>query len=364
MTAQAEYVAATSPAGRAALDEVMAHSYRGDVADVPPEWSLVRLVDGVPMAYILIDPSRRLDMPCGSLRYGFICDVATREDRRGEGHFRAIMEEAFARLRRAGVAVAITHGRYQLYRRFGFAVFTHHAGIFLTPEQVDRHLGRAGPAGAEDLLVVMEHRGLHEDLLLVTEVKAGTLAECRSALQAAAELARRQGKGRILFEHPACPSYGSRYPVYASPETCFSALARACGAEVCLQGAEPEAGSVPDADWIKVLDAAGLVQEAVACRERPAALPRAAVTLATEAGAVTIAGAGSQVRVSSEGWAGAEVVSWPAGALAQLVTGYCSAEVLSVVHGTPLAEATLSLLQAVFAPCWRFSRNESWTFAS
>jgi predicted N-acetyltransferase YhbS len=359
------YLTAETAAGRAALEEVMAHSYRGEVEDVPAEWSLVRLAGGVPVAYILVDPERQLDMPRGSLGYAFINDVATREDRRGEGHFRAIMEEAFDRLREAGVALAVTHGRYPLYRRLGFEVFTHHAGIFVTPEQVERRLGLTSGGGAEEMLVVNDHRALQEDLLLVVEVRAGTLPECRSALQAAAALARQRGKARLLFEHPPCPSYGSRYPIYPSPETPFTALARACGAEVCLQGADPEGGSIPDADWIKVLDAAAFLGQVLPCLGGPAqALPEAVVALETGAGAVTLVSSCAGVSVETGMRAGAEVVPWPAGALAQLATGYQSAGVLSTVHSTPLSSSALALLQALFPPCWRFSRNESWTFRS
>ena len=77
---------------------------------------------------------------------------------------------------------------------------------------------------------------------------------------------RQPGSGEfpgILIEHPSAPSYGSTYPFYASPETPLTELARACGGRVIVQGANPEEGSVPDADWIKILDAAGFVRKAM-----------------------------------------------------------------------------------------------------
>jgi hypothetical protein len=49
--------------------------------------------------------------------------------------------------------------------------------------------------------------------------------------------------------------------------------------------------------------------------------------------------------------------------LAQLVTGYRSAETLALIHGLELPPEAQALLSALFPPCWRFSRNESWTFA-
>jgi hypothetical protein len=79
-----------------------------------------------------------------------------------------------------------------------------------------------------------------------------------------ARIAREHGKRRIVFMHPAAPSYGSRYPIYVSLHTRFTALAQACGAQICVQPANPEVGSVPDADWIKVLDTARLVSQTTA----------------------------------------------------------------------------------------------------
>jgi hypothetical protein len=111
----------------------------------------------------------------------------------GEGHFRRIVEHTFASLRAFGIPLVITHGRYQLYRRFGFEVFTHHCGIFTTPEQIERELGGQAPEGAEQLLVVDEGKYTQDNLFLVTDVRATTFAESSSALQAAAALARRRG---------------------------------------------------------------------------------------------------------------------------------------------------------------------------
>jgi len=350
VTQQIKVLAAETEAGRRALAEVMQRSYSGRLEGIPPPWARVRLADGVPVAFILVDPDRRMEFPTGDLRYAFITDVATREDRRGEGHFRGIMEDTFAALRAAGIALVITHGCYPLYRRSGFTVFTHHCGIFIAPTQIERHLGAvaAAPEG-EGRLVVEEQQGFQEDLLLVADVRASSLSECRAALQAAAAAARKRGKSRILFEHPAAPSYGSRYPIYPSPETPFTALARACGAQVCLQGADPESGTIPDADWIKVLDAAALVQEALACSP----LPERPLTLESTGERVT-ALAGVRPAV--------ERARWPAAALAQLVTGYRSAERLAVLHGISLSPEALALLGALFPPGWRFSRNESWTY--
>jgi len=357
-----QILTAATPAGRQAIETVMAASYRGDIDDVPPEWALARVVDGVSVTYILVDPHRKMAFPGGDLRYAFICDVATREDRRREGHFRALMEETFARLREAGIPLVLTHGRYPLYRRFGFDVFTHHSGIVITAEQIARTLGVEASQEAEALLTIQGGRGILEDWLLVTAVRAETLSECRDALLAAAAIARGRGKGLILFEHPAAPSYGSAYPLYPTLETSLNVLARACGAQNIVQGADPESGAIPDADWIKVLDAAGFVRAAVACLDLALPLPKTTVGFETDAGSVTLESTGTTVRVVDTLAPDIPVIRWPPAALAQLVTGYRSAEMLAVIHSTAIPARALALLQTLFPPGWRLSRNESWTY--
>jgi len=360
-----EYLTAETERGRLAIKEVMGRSYTADAAEVPAQWARARVVDGVPVSFVLVDPDRCMQFPEGDVRYAFVCDVATRRERRWEGHFRAIMEHTFSALRATGVSLVLTHGRYPLYRRFGFEVFTHHCGVLVTPNQIERRLGTQVSVEARQLLVVEESEYLHDDLLMITGVKASTVPECAVALRAAAGIARERGKARILLEHPAAPSYGSRYPIHPSPETLLTAVARACGAEVRIQGADPESGSVPDADWIKVLDAAMLLGAVLDCvKESRLSLPKGAVCFDTDAGAVTIDSLGDTVTASGEPVPGTAVVRWPSSALAQLVTGYQPVEVLCTIHKTSLPAEAMSLLQALFPRRWRFSRNESWTFRS
>jgi predicted N-acetyltransferase YhbS len=353
---------AATPAGREAIEAVMAASYRADIDEVPPEWALARVVDGIPVAFILVDPRRQMAFPGGDLRYAFICDVATREDRRREGHFRALMEETFTRLREVGIPLILTHGRYPLYRRFGFDVFTHHSGIFITPEQIARTLGSEESQEADERLVIQGGRAFLGDRLLVTNIHAGTLSECRSALLAAATIARRQEKSLILFEHPPAPSYGSTYPLYPTLETPLTSLARSCGAQVIVQGADPESGTIPDADWIKVLDAAEFLRAAVACLEVALPLPEAIVGFETDAGNLTLESTGTAVRVADALAPDIPVIRWPSAALAQLVTGYRETAALALIHNTHLSADVVALLNALFPPGWRLSRNESWTY--
>lgn len=363
-----QILTAETAAGRDAILAVMEHSYQTDVDSFPPEWAMARVVDGVPVAFILVEPDRIMQFPKGNLHYAFICDVATREDRRGEGHFRALMEFTFGRLRAAGIPLVLTHGRCQLYRRFDFAVFTHHCGLMITPEQVFRHLG-AGEAEEAAGYLEIETRGVVGDLLLVTGVKVGPdsaesvgdAADAILALQSAAALAHEHDKSRILFEYPPAPSYGSRYPIYPTLENPLSALACTCGGQVCIQGADPESGHIPDADWIKILDLATFLQKVILCLEIPLDLSLCA-TFETDAGEATLICAPGTLAVVPGPIAGAVQVRWPSSALAQLATGYQSAAALDARYASHLDPDALNALHGLFPPTWRLSRNESWVY--
>jgi hypothetical protein len=305
-----------------------------------------------------------MEFPRADLRYAFIMNVATHASRRGEGHFRGIMEHLLSALLAEGITLVLTHGSCSLYRRFGFDVFTHHCGIVATPEGIERQLGQQASHEGRALLEIYEHQALQPDLLLVSDVQATTLSHCREALLASAAEARRRGKARILFEHPAAPSYGSRYPRYMSLETPFTALARSCGAEVRIQGADPESGFIPDADWMKVLNARAFVAGALTCIRPQPPFPRATVAFKTDGGVVTIESRSGRLIVTDQQVPGAELVQWPASRLGQLVTGYQRADALATLQGTPLGLDSLALLSLLFPPCWRLSRNESWIFAT
>ncbi len=365
MVDSAEVITAETARGRDAILDVMAHAYTADIESVPPRWARARVVDGVPVSYILVDPDRRMAFPAGEVPFAFICDVATREERRGEGHFRALMGHTLGALRAEGLPLALTHGRYPLYRRFGFDVFTHHSGIWATPELLERTVGTTDDIYACSLLEVDESPHVREDLLTITEVRARTPVECRAALQAAAALARARAKARILFEHPAAPSYGSLYPIYDTLETPFNKFARACGARVCVQAADPEGSDVPHADWIRVLDAEALVRAALRASAKPDRLAGGAdgsVALLTDAGAVTLTARGGRVTVTPGHGEGVPALRWPSSALAQLVTGFRGAQILAVLHDTPASDEALAFLDALFPRRWRLSRNEGWVY--
>jgi hypothetical protein len=321
-------------------------------------------MDGIPVSFIVVDPHRVLQFPQGGLPYAFICDVATRTDRRGEGHFRATMEDTLGCLRAAGIPLVLTHGRYHLYRRFGFEVFTYHCGLFVTPERIETTLASAKPRSARKMLTIDDNAHFRPDLLVVSEVMAASALECVDALRLARSAARERNKARILFEHPSAPSYGSGYPLYPSPVTPFTRLALACGAELRLQAPNPEGEEVPDADWIKVLDTATFVSQALRLQPPVSDLPAGQVCLETEAGVVTIRGSGTSWEAREGPDPRLAPVTFPARALAWLVTGYHTPGSLAVLYGLDMPPGLLHLLTGLFAPGWRFSRNESWTFSS
>ena len=358
MTQKLEYLTAESEQGRSAIEEVMQHSYKSDIDDVPPQWATARVADGVPVSFILVKPDGKIEFPRGEIRYAFVDDVATREERRLEGHFRGIMEYMFSKVRSTGITLMQLHGEQKLYRRLGFDVCTHHYGIFATPELIERKLGTQVSEGARELLGISDSEFIQKDLLMVDYVKAETLPECKSALQAAAAIARERGKARILLWGPDPLIFGSAYPA----ESCLTVMARACGAQICIRGGEPE-DPEDHADWIRVLDTALLVKEALKCLPEPEyPLPKAGICFDTDAGAVTIESSGSSVLASDGAKPGVVTVNWPSSAIAQLVTGYHTASVLSAIHDTPLSPETMALLEALFPQQWRFSANENWFF--
>jgi hypothetical protein len=298
------------------------------------------------------------------VRYAFILNVATHEERRREGHFRALLEHTLARLRTAGISFVVTHGPAHLYRARGFGVFTHHCGIFISPEAIDRALGPWSDCGELQRIHIEKHRAIHEDLMLVSEVTARTYPESRAALQAAASAARARGKRRILFEHPPAPSYGSRYPAYASLDSPFTSLARACGAEVRIQGACPEAGTVAHADWIRVVDAERFLAEASRCVRPGSPIRDATISFETEAGSATIESNDGRLTVLGRSVPGLPAHRWPSRALAQVVTGYQRCDAVATLLGDCMPLAAVALLDTLFPQRWRLSRNEDWVFRS
>ncbi len=361
----AYFLTAETEEGRRAIEEVMAHSYEEDIDLVPPEWALARIVDDVPVSFALVEPNERLSFANGAIRHGFLRDIATREDRRYEGHFRATMQEVFDRLRLAGIPLATTHGLHQLYRRFGFDVFTHHHVILITPEQIARHLGPSCSQEGEGFLEDEEGPPRPEDLLLIRKVTAATAAEAKCALLAAAAMAERRGRSRILFEHPPA-SVLSRHPslaAQASLDSPFRALALACGAQVRVEGGVPEGQALPDGDWIKVLDAVSFVKEAIRLLALAAtSLPPVSIAISCDAGDLTVTSSAAGVTVRAGRSEGAPILQWPSAMLAQLFTGYQPAEVLACLHDVALPPEAAAFFTALIPRQWRLTRQESWAY--
>jgi hypothetical protein len=358
--AEIDYLTAETDEGYQAIAEVANSAIPAAVEIVPREWAIVRRVNGEPVSFALVDPGRKMRFSKGAIEYGYIHTIATRADRRSRGHFTAMLAEVFSRLKTAGRSFVILHGAFSLYRRFGFERFTYHSGIFITPAAIENSLGEAPLSpGLADLIEVCDSQLFMKDLLYITHASAGSLEEARGALLAAARLARAANKPRILIEHPDAPSYGSTYPVYKSIETPLTAIARACGGKVVVQGAGM--GHSVEDDWMRLLDPLQFVREILECRQGEVpATPPAGIWIETELGGLGLESDGRDVFVRPEPRTGMAQVSWSAADLAQLATGYHTPAVISAVKRTPLPHQELSLLEAVFPPGWRLSRNASW----
>jgi len=353
-------VTAETAEGRRAIEEVMAHSYQTELGGAPPRWWRALIVDDVPVSFIRVDPDDSVPMPGGRLRSAFVADVATRENRRREGHFRRLMEITCADLRAEGVLVLTLHGSCHYYRPLGFDVWTHHCGFFATPAAIAQRVGPATAGGSKELLEIDDRPQLIADLLVVTDVRAWTYPEAKAALLAAAALARERGKERILFEHPRAD-----HTLHPTLETPFTELARACGAEMIVSRADPEGRRVDHADWFKVLDTHRFLSDVLPLRPvKEGSLPNAAVTFETEAGTATLRGSAEGATVTTDPCSDAWQVTWPSSAVGQLALGYLSAAALAELHGTPLPLEPLWLLSTLFPQWWRLSRNEEWVFTA
>ena len=357
---QTRIVTAETEEGRDAIEEVMAHSYRADTEEVQPAWLRALVVDDVPVSFIRVEPDITVDLPGGRLRAAFVSDVATRDDRQRQGHFRRLMETTCAALREEGLSLLTLHGDYHYYRPLGFEVWTHHCGLFITPEAIEQRLGAAPEGARAELREVGERQPSIPDLLLVQDVRAGTAEAAKGALLAAAALARERGKGRILFEHPRAD-----HSLHPTLETPFAEFARLCGAAQHVCPDDPESCGVPDGDWMKVLDTQQFLRDAVPlCPVQEDALPHAAVTFDTDAGTATLRASAEGVTVTEGPASDASCLTWPGNAVGQLVLGYASAPALAARHSTPLPPEPMALLNTLFSHGWRLSRNEEWVYTS
>ncbi len=210
--------------------------------------------------------------------------------------------------------------------------------IRLAPEAIHRTLGRdtAASDAGRALLEVAPGRGLLPGLLLLRDVRAADAVAARSALLAAADLAEARGATRILIEAPPASRNGGGYAMQRDLSTPLIELARYCGGEIVVQGADPEGGHVAHADWFQVLDLAGLLAAALPPEADTAGLLDGAVALCTESGAATIAVRDGRATVTPGAAAGVPQIAWPAAAAGQLALGYAAAPILAA-RGTPVS---------------------------
>jgi hypothetical protein len=360
-----KYLTAESEAGREAIIEVMGLSFQDEISDHLKEWSIARIVDGTPVSFILIDPYKQMDFRGGKIRYAFIGDVATRKDRRSEGHFRGIMEHAFGKISENGITIVGIHGHSKLYRdRFGFNTFTYNQGIFATPEEIEMTLGVLNNSKQSESFEVLSGKFIHDDLLIVTDIKVMTINECKNVLQQAASIAKELGKNEILFEYPFSESTEAFYPAYKSIDFQLCRIAEVCGARRVLQGAFPESGPVSHGDWIMLLKPYELVKSIIELADDCSGVPSVGVNMAVDGSTLSINSTSGGIRVSPELLDDSEADNMQCTTtdLVRLVTGYHSISELDSIRNLKISEIGLSFLDTLFPKTWRFSRNENWTY--
>lgn len=358
MDQRVEYLTAETERGCEAIGEVMGRSYTAPIDDSHVDWALVRIVDGTPVSFILVDPDSQTECTGGSIPTGFATDAATRWDRRREGHFSAIVREMESRLRASGRPLMATHGEDRLYHGLGFCVVTHNFGVFVRPECIERTLGQAADTRGSEFLTLWEHPMMKTDRLVFEGVTARTYEESRAALQASAALARESDRSGIVFISP-----GEPFPAWPSLETPFTILARACGGEIRVQGSEPLGRAVEHANWVRVLDSRmylAAIAEGLNSLDVP--FPEGAVPFAIDGALITLVSLDGRISVTDGSATDAPTVVWPSSALLQLTTGYLTADALCALHGTSLPPDALDLLTALFPRTWRFTMDESWVF--
>jgi GNAT superfamily N-acetyltransferase len=362
-----ETLTAESDGGRAAVAEIMAlGGGEADLGGAPPEWVRVLAVDGTPVSFLAVDPNCRMEYPRGDVPYALLRAGATREDRRGQGHFRTLLEDTLAALRQAGIPWIVGRLPYGLGQLLGFAAFTNYSSFLLRPEEIEQTLAGGRPDGMEGRLTYAEFPDIQEDLLLVTDVDAQTEFECVQALREAAWIARSRGKARIVFEHPPAALPGSRYPIHDCRQTTLTMAAMTCFARVRITGADAdeekeEVDHAVAADMIRIVDLAEAVRLVTAASGVPSGhCPRGVVALDDAAGQATITVGPGSVEATPGLQAGAPVVPFSAAIMAQILTGYRSAKTLAYQAPSPIAGPAIEMLDCLFPRFWRFSRNEKW----
>ena len=291
------FLTAETEQGRRAIEEVMVHSYEEDIDRVPPGWAIARIVDGVPVSFALVDPNEPLLFPNGAIRRGFLRDIATREDRRLEGHFRATMQEVFDRLRLAKIHCSLDSRRVPAVPEIRFRR--------LHPPPRDLH--SAGPDRTPSRTVMLPRMGKvlggRRRPAQAIRSAPGHERNGRDGGRCQVRAAGRRGHGRTprkepdLFEYPPAGRVSVGHVSLDSP---FRSLALACGAQVRVEGGVPEGRPIPDGDWIKVLDAVGFVEEVIRLLAPMAtSLPSVHIGITCDAGDLTITSSAAGVTVSA-----------------------------------------------------------------
>jgi hypothetical protein len=260
------------------------------------------------------------------------------------------------------ITLAMTHGHSDLYRnRFGFSTFTYNQGVFATPAEIEERFGFSEKEESLGHFQTIENRYVHNDLLVVINIKVRTREDCKQVLQKAAALARDRGKARILFEYPFSSEHESVWPFCRSIDSPFLQMAELCGAHTLRQSASPD-GPVSHGDWVKLLRPYEFLEAVLGLAEHLDECVTGSANIIVDSLPVSIECTNDGIRVSDEQLANADELECTSTDLVRLVTGYHSISELAVINDCDLTEETLLFLDQLFPKTWRFSRNEDWIY--
>lgn len=363
-----EILTAETDRGLAALDEISNRSRKKiNLSGLPGEWVRILMQGDKPVAYAAVDPDREIAYPKGSVRYAYLKTLSRVPGSPAREAFLVdLLENLVGDLRSAGMPWIIGRLPFGLGQDLGFAAFTHYSCFILRPEEIEQTLGGRRAPNAADKITIQHDSDYQDDLLLVTDVRAETQEDCIDVLREAAWVARSNGKARILFEQPPVGLPGSDYAIHDTRQSILLDISMACHARVRVEASDAEMetdelGHTIPTDMVRILSLPSLVGLVAEAADGDLAdSPNGSVAFDIPAGQATITTAEGRCEVVDEVAYGAELASFSAPAVAQILTGFRSATTQAYLDEVTIERDARRLLDRLFPRFWRFSRNEKW----